>query len=343
MNLELADDVRSRYAVIRAQPEIISGNINIRQDAGTAIDLFLDLSLTRTRTESYDTDGGTFSLRANDPSNPFQQNILVRYPLPGISGVNVGISKNYGFTAGAIIKLPRNWQSTIEFGRNIAIFDVETFDSVLPSSTAYAAAVRTGTVELLADLNAYLPGYSAFVVTEPDIFTTTKNFQDVASLRVGGPLFELPGGKANLTLLAEYRRDKIPSFDAIGISDTRYCGTSQSVSSAYGEIRLPLVGETSGKPLVHRLELQLSARHDRYETNSATPLFYSWAAPDPIPSSLRSSYGQPTTRRRFGGTCLPISPYGVATQRDSFPLAQPHLDSDSRSGFPWLPRSQERQ
>lgn len=96
-------------------------------------------------------------------------------------------------------------------------------------------------------------------------FVQSNGFRD-ASVRLAGTVMDLPGGPLSLSLLAEDRREHIPTATVDGYNlffwDGVPNGATQTVRSYYAEARLPLVPRDSGPRLLSGLELQLAARHE---------------------------------------------------------------------------------
>jgi iron complex outermembrane receptor protein len=91
-------------------------------------------------------------------------------------------------------------------------------------------------------------------------------------LGVDGTLFQLPGGALKMAAGAEYVHyglniDKTfpnnagPSSTA---SQTFLLNLGRNVSSVYGELLVPIVGEGNALPLVRKLDLSVSGRYDNY-------------------------------------------------------------------------------
>lgn len=115
------------------------------------------------------------------------------------------------------------------------------------------------------------------------------SFSRVASLesRLDGKLFELPGGAVRTAIGAQFLQESFELKRYRGTLDDPYGnepgttdGTpnglqaqftdSRHVSSAYGEISIPLIGKDNGVPFVRGLRINVSGRYDKYSDFGST-------------------------------------------------------------------------
>jgi outer membrane receptor protein involved in Fe transport len=119
-----------------------------------------------------------------------------------------------------------------------------------------------------ADLSALLNALS-------DFGPRKTTFEETA-LRAAGPLLWLPGGALTLSTLISHRQERIAEATARTPGFTQlFPGRSQSVNSAYVELRTPLVAAQNRIRGVEELELQLAVRRDEYQVNGATTFILS--------------------------------------------------------------------
>ena len=84
-----------------------------------------------------------------------------------------------------------------------------------------------------------------------------------AGLRGDGSVFSAPGGDVRASVGAGFRRD---GFDDLsGSSQAAGIGLKRSISSAYSELFVPVVGEPNHKSWADRFELSLAVRFDHYD------------------------------------------------------------------------------
>jgi len=98
-----------------------------------------------------------------------------------------------------------------------------------------------------------------------------------ATLKFDGPLFALPGGSARLAIGGEIRSERYGStstdFDFSPEPDSGGSAgfpISRSVSAAYAELSLPLVGPAQHIPLVEAFDLSVAGRIERYSDFGTT-------------------------------------------------------------------------
>jgi len=103
-------------------------------------------------------------------------------------------------------------------------------------------------------------------------FTRHINRFNQVKLEAQGVLFALPAGDVRLAVGGEYywAEQKVLDVDASG--EIAF-DLERKVLSGYVELAVPLVSEDMGVPLVRRLDLSLSGRHDRFSdvTDTTNP------------------------------------------------------------------------
>jgi len=98
-------------------------------------------------------------------------------------------------------------------------------------------------------------------------------FYRVSSLesRVDGKIIDVPGGAVRAAIGAQYLQERFESLEYGGTASdptsaglgTRYEG-SRHVSSAYGELSIPIIGKDNGLLLARGLRVDISGRYDDY-------------------------------------------------------------------------------
>jgi len=133
--------------------------------------------------------------------------------------------------------------------------------------------------------------------------------------RIDGTVFELPGGAVQLALGVQGRHESFrsSSYYAPPFVDQSHVSPpgTRSVFSAYGEILVPIVGNTNAVPLVQKLFVDVTGRYDRYSDFGSTfnPKFsVKWDLSDEI--SLNSSYAKSFRAPLFFETGTGLSRYG---------------------------------
>lgn len=281
-DLGLADSAQvgagSRSGMIAA-PEVKSATATVRRQFSPGVQAFLELNVASNVGEFSQGTGGTFSLPAAAATNPFLQAITVTVPTTGADSVSTIRNVSRRAVGGVIVKLSENWNAEADYTWAQSRFSTDNRPGLLNPTTT-AAAVSSGALDVLHDMNAVPTDWSSFLVsTQTSLAVST--LKD-ATLRVEGPVFALPAGAARVAVLLEHRDEDFGQTMFSALSQTLFPARSQAVDSGYVEATVPLVARQQSWPLVQDLSLQLSGRQDRYSIDAAT-------------SSVPLSAGAPTT------------------------------------------------
>jgi iron complex outermembrane receptor protein len=177
-----------------------------------------------------------------------------------------------------------------------------------------------------------------------DNYSNSKWFYELRQLRLGldGELFELPGGPVKVAVGGEYAyyglemnrvrpNNTGPSSRA---SEQFVLFLERNVTSAYGELFVPLIGEGNALPFVRKLDLSLSTRYDKYSEIGSTTnprVALGWEIDDGL--RVRANYSRSfvapqlsSVGDRSRGGLTSFSGYGASNQtlivpQSSFPLA----------------------
>lgn len=135
------------------------------------------------------------------------------------------------------------------------------------------------------------------------------------SIEIGadGALFDLPGGPAKLALGGGYRINKFRGYRNDGSQDIR---ASQDAYFAYGEVILPVVGQSQNIGGVHKLDLTGALRYENYPgvDKVVTPklgLIYAPFADVDLKASWGKSFRAPTLYQQFNQVFVNV--YDAAT------------------------------
>ncbi len=264
-NFNPVDGATSLYSA----PKLEAYAFGVRREFGERVEGFLDLGLDRLRATDTTANGTTINLAANHPDNPFQQNIAVSIPFSDSRSIQRRELENIRARAGLIARLPGDWSTALEYGWSSSDNFING-DGFVDFSTA-AAYLRS---IALRDPNAFpadpvAGGAGTGIQRDGPFETELTNL----TLRFSGPIFRLPAGPITLSGYLERREEEaaanitefiFPSFSQV----TWYAPKSQSVDSAYLEMRVPLVTPAFDLPFAHELEVFGALRRDDYETVS---------------------------------------------------------------------------
>ena len=125
----------------------------------------------------------------------------------------------------------------------------------------------------------------------------TKFRESTLAFNIDGPIFTLPGGKAQLALGGEYRRQSIndqPDANSLngnllGLTSATPTVGKDNVKEVYGEIFLPILSDT---PFFYRLNLTGSARYTDYASYGSDTTYKIAGEWEPVRGlGFRGSYG----------------------------------------------------
>ena len=273
----------------------------IRREFTPNISLFLDVRASNSTTTA---PAGVFPLPYNlsalDPANPFQQNIVVTTPATNADGTLTASIYTRHAQLGTVIRLPKDWQSSIDF-----TWERTRFANSSPSRLDFAAsgaAVRSGAVDVFSDTGKDFSSVLLRPATTEPAYTTLKD----ATVRAAGPIgLSLPGGDIVLASLLEHRDENFGEFrsvfpltadlDTIFVSPSR----SQKVDSLYMEATFPFISENNAVTGARLLELQVAGRRDEYRLEGSNQYTLPFDEPTVLRSKTKLSSTDPTVGLRY--------------------------------------------
>lgn len=281
-NLDLADIAGSGRAPLVYGTDLLSGTLAVRREMNSWLRMYVEAagSVSKVRTLG-NTAPDLALLGANNPANPFRQAIVVTVPQFGFDDERVAKTSQLRLVGGAIAKLGGDWQAALDVAYSPEWFDAGEFPASVNQDDR--DAFEAGAFDVLRDtaLQPFVFARARSQVPSQDLKSSLLDTQ----LKIAGPLpFSLPGGRPVVSLNLQrshqdYGRNfeitDFGSFASIEYTPPR----SETIYSAYGEVRVPLVGEASNIPLVRRFEITAAARYERYEgigANTGIPCFESF-------------------------------------------------------------------
>jgi iron complex outermembrane recepter protein len=282
-DITLPDTTEGARRSLLAAPTRRSIALNARRNFGSSLEAFIDLShLENDSTTEWFNVNPVALLPASAPHNPFTTPIQIRFPAIGMTAPRHVDTETLRGVAGVIVRLPHDWMAAVDYGwsraRARTVSTLPTVgdpDGAGPGVSAFMAWTA-GTLNIMRDLHAYPLDWTPYLLPSPNEFggpvdTVLRTY----TVRVGGPVFDLPAGPLKISALHEHRdedarlsfMDEIDGVLADGVFRTAVSPPrSQAVSSYYVEARAPVFSNTAKFGLVHTLELQASVRRDDYET-----------------------------------------------------------------------------
>ncbi|WP_129778293.1 TonB-dependent receptor [Peristeroidobacter soli] len=296
---------------ISSSPTVKSLRATVRRSFTDSIEAFVEANVAENRgVTNSNQSTTTYVVPASSSINPFNQDVQVRFNNGAADGEMHTQLDTQRMAGGLIVRLPHRWMANADYAWSSSKLQ---FARPAGFGPALATALTNGTFDIFrdnltsADFASVLPGAS-LVTSTIKPFETTQNS---LSLRVGGPVLELPAGSVTITGLIE-RRDEDFATASFSENGLRYIypSRSQTIDSAYLEAWVPVISAKNALPGIESLDLQLSGRWDRYELNGSTNTVSSPDAPvSRVSSAVEST--NPTLGLRY-------SPIQDITLRASF-------------------------
>jgi iron complex outermembrane receptor protein len=278
LDLALTNDNNGTQRILSSGSTVTSGIFSVRRHLGDNVELFFDGLYYLDSGNIVAGGGDSINVVPNAVNNPFSQTVTLNFPDPAFSEAGTTTTETSRFTAGLIATLARGWRAEADYATGQSRVDT-TEAGVGPSPFAFTDAIANGTagpgalpvVNPLGSWPAFLAASTAFAGRDAVRYSLVDQFND-ASLRLAGPVVQLPAGPLTLTMLAETRREHIPvsvaSFDIFGDPPLAIVLPlrTKTVNSGYAELRAPLISEDAGFPLLRGLEVQFAGRYDQTET-----------------------------------------------------------------------------
>lgn len=276
-NLDMADAVsnggRGLLSPVVGAPETKSVIASGRRQMSDRVEAFMEFYHSETASESMWANNGPYIIDANSPINPFTQSVRISVP---DSEATAYLSENEvtRATAGVLVNLPHEWQAEGDYTwtRNKNRYSAPLLDTILSLPAAFANGTVNPFVDVLANPLAVDFYRGTFGSSQ------TGGLDNIA-VRLAGPLFELPAGYPTLAIGVEHRKETMegdgrfvrafPNTPAASLV-RHYLPKSQSISSIYTELKVPLIAAANDVPLVRELELQLAARSERFSVSTGT-------------------------------------------------------------------------
>ena len=280
-NFDLSNDSGGKFARLMGSAVVKSANIELRHSFGQKIDLFLTADVSQNRSRSVGLAGISTNLPATATNNPFVQAVNIAVPGQPAAPIESDL-RSAALSAGIIARLSHDWTLTAETNLGFAHNKLSQFSLYLSTLTT---AYRTDpNLNPFRDINRYPIDYAAYMSsTQGPFVTEPKTEQSEGTVRIAGPLWNLPAGPLSITALVNYRAEKslqfIQSLPNPIIPPTVIPKRSQDTDSAYVELDIPLVAAKNPRFLLQSLDFQASARYDRYTSVLASPTSYPSTVP----------------------------------------------------------------
>ena len=290
-NFEQPNTVQGTRAPVYSGGGVRSATVTVRNEFTPFLSGFLDISASDNEQHTLNTYHflQEFTLHEEAPNNPFGQPVRVRLPLNADVEQENSLEQQQ-ISGGLIARLPRNWTGELDYSVHRAtslLLNGQRFDPTLP------ALMMTGVVDVLSDVLEFVDASDYINARDGKFVTQTHN----AALRLSGPIGRLPAGRPMLNVLLENRRMRLGDGTRENALDgsrlVNYTTGKQDVDSIYLELTLPVISAANRIPGIEELELQLAARHDRYDIVSG-PHAVPVGTPSPVATKNSSDSTDPT-------------------------------------------------
>lgn len=271
----LSPDANGARRALLSEREISSVIGSIRHRFSPSIEAYADLLVLRNEGKAVIPEGlnQRTVLAANAPTNPFQQAVILTFPLPGFDATGRNVIRTRRGSVGVIADLPRGWKFNADYSLGDAstgvILDQPVFQPAYQTALASGQSVNgLGAIDPLGGRQALLGNVGNYTSPGKFSFSQVNHFSD-RSIRLAGPIIDLGGGPLTLTLTAEDWREHVPPtilrLPIAGFAEPFELplqGIAQSARYYYGELRAPLTDRYSGPAGLKGLEFQLALRRE---------------------------------------------------------------------------------
>ncbi len=300
-NFDLADSAQSqakRQSLFSAST-VESVNVTVRREFSDRVQAFLEATASDSRTETAASFTATpaFIIPASAPNNPFAQDIWVTVPTAGGDGEHETLTRARRLVGGVIVKLTRNWSAEADFTWDRSRLNLSSPGGLTPAGTA---ALANGTLDVLRDTTAFPLALEPYRLPDSGHLSPYGAVLKDSALRFSGPLGSLPAGAPVASVLLEHRDEQFPESRLQSDATVfRFPEQSQSVDSAYLELRIPLVSAKNAIPGVREFELQLAGRRDQYTVNGTTGLITEGSSEQVVRATNKNNSTNPTLGLRY--------------------------------------------
>lgn len=182
--------------------------------------------------------------------------------------------REYGLTAAVTRRFADSWQLRLQ-GNYGSSRVLQHSPAINPAALSAAlAGTNLATALNPYNLSASAGGVLQGIVNYEGFFDSPQ--QEIAELRAvaDGTLFAIAGGDVRLALGTEYHAESIFGRSGNVVPGTTdglvYARGHRSVWSAFGEVLVPIFGESNVAPMLQSLQLSLSGRYDAYSDVGGT-------------------------------------------------------------------------
>ncbi|WP_197457013.1 TonB-dependent receptor domain-containing protein [Cephaloticoccus capnophilus] len=274
-NLDLARGMASGFtadAEIMAASRSKSLSLNGSREMTEKLKVFFDGGYSHSEQNPYDSWYGAWTVRlfADSPNNPFGQDVQVTYPVRNVdrrssSEVNTTI-RGERVAVGFEYELPRRWRVVGNYSWSHSVNHHQYLTRY--GSPTREDAIHDGVLDVLRDTSSFptlIDEYAGM------LHRITNAWSSDSTLRAAGGLGDW-WYAGEIILANGIERRELRQFGIGGNSDDLHpppVHRRQQVDSFYTEATVPLVASHQRRRWLHSAELQLAARHERFNVETA--------------------------------------------------------------------------
>jgi len=209
---------------------------------------------------------------AANPFNPFGVPVRANFLLTGVR--NVSASKETWYSAAVGLRgrwRAWDWELTALGSQSDSHRETRGNVDAARVTAALAATDPALALNVFQDGPGGSPALLGALLADPSL-NALDNTADALQLGgfVRGPLFSLPAGDVQAVLGGEWRDEELSSSSPGQAFFVRASDAQRKITSAYGELGVPLISEAMSAPFAQALKLTLAGRFDHYSDFGST-------------------------------------------------------------------------
>ena len=202
--------------------------------------------------------------------------LTVQYSLAqDIPNIRKGYERMWYANGGVKFDLPHQWTGDVSYEHGISSNHSNNIQSTGRGSALIGVASSAPPAGV-PYFNPFCDGSAgcqdpATIAFATDFALTTFHLnRDHFTANLNGPLFSLPGGDVQLAVGGEYLTDDFVnrSGGSAGLVENRT--PTRKISTGFGELYIPIVGDANSAPGIQRLEFTAAGRYEHYSDFGGT-------------------------------------------------------------------------
>jgi iron complex outermembrane receptor protein len=233
-------------------------------------------------------------------------------PYLGARAVANSHIKQYSVTPQLTWDVGNDWQIKALYNRGYSITDT-TNPSLAPQFASLLNGPGLTTANAINPYNvlATSPQTLSLVTGAYKLIGYARQSLDDVRVQGDGPLFDLPGGTVRAAVGVEWAKSTLDAYQgtpATSINDPNIGRgkANRTVKALFGQVNIPIIGDSNALPLVQSFAIDLSARYDDYSDFGSTTnpkVAFTWEVIDGLQlrGNFGSSFNAPSLADTTGG------------------------------------------